>query len=173
MSAPWPWTERRFTFDYPVEKHPDVLGRFRGLPARVEDLVRPLPPAALTARLDSGWTIQENIGHLLDLEPLLDGRIDDFLRGRPTLRAADMSNRATHEAGHNERPIEDLLGGLRRERDRLVLRLETLAGADWARTAVHPRLKMSMRLVDAVTFACEHDDYHVARMFALARLARA
>lgn len=173
MSAPWPWIERRFTFDFPVAKYPDVLARFRGLPARVEDLVRAVPSAVLTARLDAGWTIQENIGHLLDLEPLLDGRVDDFLAGLPALRAADMANRATREARHNERPIGDLLGALRRERDRIARRLEELTETDWARTSVHPRLKMPMRLVDAVSFACEHDDYHVARMFTLARLARA
>src|SRR6185295_5036408 len=53
----WPWIERKFTFDFPVGKHPDIVERFRGLPARVEERVRGLTAAQLTWN-DGGWSIQ-------------------------------------------------------------------------------------------------------------------
>jgi len=170
MAAPLPWMQRKWTFTYAVGFHPDIIERLRGVPARIEDLTRSWPAEVLIRRSGETWSIQENIGHLLDLEGLLDARIDDFLAGRDVLRAADMTNRATHEAGFNSRPITGLLADLRRERVRLVSRLDALAESDFARTALHPRLQTPMRLLDACQFAADHDDYHIARMVELARL---
>lgn len=166
--AKLPWVDRKFSFPDDVRTYPDVIERFRGTRARLEDRVRGLPRAALT-RSDGGWTILQNIGHLLDLEPLWDGRLDDFLAGKPELRAADISNRASNEADHNARDAKDLLAAFRRERARQAAKLESLAEADFSRVSVHPRLKVSLRLVDAVAFVCAHDDYHLARIAELIR----
>lgn len=168
MPARLPWVQRKFAFEFSVDTYPDVLVRFRGTPPRTEDLVRGLDPRALTWSDGQGWTIQQNIGHLVDLEPLWDGRMDDYLAGKPELRAADMTNLRTNQANHNARAIGDLLGELRRERERQAARLEALAPSDFARVAVHPRLKQPLRLVDALTFVCCHDDYHLARIAELA-----
>lgn len=169
-----PWFERKFSFDFPVETYPDIIERFRGTPARLEEKLRAIPPNILTRREREGsWSIQENAGHLLDLEPLWDSRLTDFLAGRPTLTAADLTNRATHEADHNARPIADILDAFRAERTRQAARLDELSEADFARTALHPRLQTPMRLIDAVTFVCCHDDYHLARMTELLRHFRA
>jgi uncharacterized damage-inducible protein DinB len=172
MPAKWPWIERRFTFDFPVGKYPDILERFRGTPVRIEERVRGVDRAALVYS-DGGWTILQNIGHLLDLEPLWEGRVDDFLAGQAELRAADLTNRRTHEAKHNEREIGELLGAFRRAREAAAERTGSLRDADWARTSVHPRLKVPMRMVDALAFACEHDDYHLARIGELVARGRA
>lgn len=80
-----------------------------------------------------------------------------------------MTGRKTHEANHNARDIHALLMAFRETRGRLVARLEALPSEDWSRVAHHPRLNQPMRLVDLVLFACEHDDYHLARIRQLAR----
>ena len=166
--AKLPWFDRTFSFDFHVHTWPDVVERFRGLPARIDDKVRNLPAAALTWS-DGGWTIQENIGHLLELEKVFGGRIEDYKAGKPTLRAADLENKATKEAHFNQRSIADLCRELRTERERHAQMLDALSDSDFARVAEHPRLKQKMRLVDAVTFVCLHDDYHLARLTELAR----
>jgi len=163
-----PWIERTFSFPDDPRTYPDVLERFRGTPARLEERVRNVPRETLTCS-DGGWTILQNVGHLLDLEPLWDGRLEDFLAGKPELRAADMTNLTTREAGHNQREPADLLGEFRRERARQAARLDALAEPDFSRVSVHPRLKTPMRLVDAVAFVCAHDDYHLARIGELIR----
>jgi uncharacterized damage-inducible protein DinB len=163
------WTDRRFTFDLPEELFPVVAERLRGTPARIEDKVRGLPPALLTRRDGDAWSIQEHLGHLLDLDELHVGRLDDFLAGIPVLRAADMSNRKTWEANHNERPLAELLGDFRRERERFVARLDAWDEALLSLTALHPRLNQPMRVVDMAFFTAEHDDHHLARMTELAR----
>jgi hypothetical protein len=40
----------------------------------------------------------------------------------------------------------------------------------FARSAIHPRLNIPMRLVDFVFFEAEHDDYHFTRINELLKL---
>ncbi len=168
----WPWIERHFDFDYPPTKFPDLLERLRGTPTRVEDLIAGLAAEALTGGDGQGWTIQENIGHLLDCEQLWQRRLDQLLAGEPELCAADMSNFKTHSANYNADNGTELVATFRETRGKFVARLEELPPADWSRVAHHPRLNRPMRLVDSVLFACEHDDYHLARIRQLARTAQ-
>jgi uncharacterized damage-inducible protein DinB len=166
---PLRWTDRHFAFNLPEELFPVVAERLRGTPARIEDKLRGLSPALLSRRDGGAWSIQEHVGHLLDLDELHDGRLDDFLAGATILRPADMGNRKTHEANHNERPIADLLAAFRRERERFVARLDNWDPSLISLTALHPRLNQPMRVIDMAFFTAEHDDHHLARMTGLAR----
>jgi uncharacterized damage-inducible protein DinB len=166
-----PWIERRWKFDLPAELYPDILERLRGTPARVAESVRDLGKDVLTRRERQGsWSIQENVGHLLDVEELWLGRLDDFEAGAATLRPADMTNAKTHQAGHNDGPIGEVLQRFGAARGRLMERLDGLEQEDFARSALHPRLNTPMRLVDLCLFAADHDDYHLARIRTLRRL---
>ncbi|HEU4594870.1 MAG TPA: DinB family protein [Pyrinomonadaceae bacterium] len=167
------WVERKFEFTLPVGVFPSVLERLRGTPARVEELLRAIPARALTERVGEAWTIQEQVGHLLDLDELHEGRLEDYEQGLETLRAADMSNRKTYEADHNAARIEDLLARFRDARLRFVRRLEALDEAGAARTALHPRLQKPMRVIDMALFVAEHDDHHLASITELKRLLAA
>ncbi len=163
------WFDRHFTFNLPEELFPDVVERLRGTPARIEEKVRDLSPTLLTRRDGEAWSIQEHVGHLLDLDELHDGRLDDFLAGAEVLRAADLANRRTHEAHYNERPMAEILEGFRRERERFVARLDAWDERLISLTALHPRLRQPMRVIDMALFTAEHDDHHLARMTELAR----
>jgi uncharacterized damage-inducible protein DinB len=169
MSEVSVWFERRFRFDFPADLFPNVRVRLWGTPARLEELTRGLPPETLLAKPNEGWSIQEQAGHLLDLEPLWSQRVDDFLRGAERLTPADLTNRRTHEARHNERPLEETLQVFREARGALVDRLEGVAPELWSRTARHPRLDQGMRFVDHLYFVAEHDDHHLARIRERAR----
>lgn len=163
------WTERRFDFNFPVEMFLAILERVRGTPARVEDLIRLHPQKICTVRLHGGWSIQEHVGHLFDLDELHDARIDDFLGGMPVLRPADMENRKTKEANHNAHSMDTILRSFRATRQHFVYRLENLDDDVIARVAEHPRLMQPMRLVDMAYFVSEHDDHHLAKIAAIAR----
>lgn len=167
------WIERKFVFDLPVWMYPNILERLRGTPARLADWVASLPPEMLTQRVGSGWTIQEQAGHLLDLEPLGFKRLEEFLAGKDRLSGADMENRKTYEAGHNLTPSENILRDFRRERQAFVARLAELDEATATRVSLHPRLAQPMRLLDLMQFIAEHDDHHLARIAELAHNLRA
>jgi hypothetical protein len=159
-----PWTQRTFNFDFPIGVFPGIVERLRGTPARIAELVEGVPHAMLIRRIDERWSVNEHIGHLIDLDELDHTRLDEFMAGAATLSAADMSNRRTHEAGYNDVVTGTILDYFRARRSELVERLEELSDEQIGRTAMHPRLQKPMRLVDWTYFVAEHDDHHVARI---------
>jgi len=169
MPQKTPWTERRFIFDMPPSMFPNVLERLRGTPARVEERVRGMTAAVARKKLEGKWSIQETVGHLVELEPLWLGRLEDFGEGCEILRPADMSNKSTEAADYNAKHLAEILAGFRKVRSRLVEELERLDDRAIERTALHPRLNQPMRILDMMVFVAEHDDHHLARITELLR----
>jgi len=161
------WFERKFEFTFPVELHPNLCARLRGTPARLEEAVHGVARELLVRKPGGKWSAQEHAGHLLDLEPLWLARVDDFFTEASALTVADLSNQKTHDAQHNQRPIGEILAAFRSARSRLVSRVEKIDPAIFARTILHPRLKIPMRMVDHLYFAAEHDDHHLADIWEL------
>lgn len=166
------WIERQFTFGLPLGMYGNVVERVRGTPARLEDLTRGLAAEILTRRDGDQWSIQEQAGHLLDIGELEMKRLDEFEAGRETLSAADMTNQKSHEANHNSNSIENILRDFRKERMAFVARLDSYDEAFVSRTALHPRLKTKIRVIDLAFFIAEHDDHHLARISELKRFWR-
>jgi uncharacterized damage-inducible protein DinB len=162
------WFDRTFDVPFPLKLVPNLCVRLRGTPARLEDLVSRTPRAVLVRTFGEKWSAQEHAGHLADLESLWMARVDDFLRnGGGFLTAADLTNRRTTEAGHNDRDLNEILADFRRDRLQLVDRVSPLPAETLSRTLLHPRLKQPMRLVDHLCFIAEHDDHHLARIWEL------
>lgn len=158
------WFEREFDLSIPVGRFPAVVERLRGTPVRLAERLAGWDRQRLIRREGDGWSVQENAGHLLDLEPLWLQRVQDLIAGRPELTAADLSNRATRNAGHDQRPLPEILANFRQARGQMVRLLDD-AGEELAvRCAIHPRLRKPLRLLDLAYFVAEHDDHHLARI---------
>ena len=171
MPQKMPWIERRFAFEIPVSMFPSLLERLRGTPARAEERTQGLAVETLTLRAGDSWSIQENIGHLIEVERLWLGRLDDYAAGLEELRPADMSNRSTYGADYNKWELSAVLAGFRQARGEYVARLEAMDDEILERQAYHARLGKPMRVLDAMLFAAEHDDHHLARISELRRYA--
>lgn len=161
------WFDRVFDFTLPPSAMPRLLERLRSTAPRMEALTRGLDRETLMRRDGHTWSIQENIGHLIDLEDLHLRRLDELEAGASELTAADTENRRTWLACHNERPLAAILDEFRASRATLVRRLEAWPPAELERSGLHPRLKTPMRVIDLAFFTAEHDDHHVARIEAL------
>lgn len=170
MGARIKWINRKFSFDFPEDYFPEIMERLRGTPARVEDLIKDTTEETLKRRSENFWSIQEHIGHLISVEALVTGRLDDYEAGKKELRAADMKNRKTEDANYNSGLLESILTELRRVRENTMCRLDQYSPEMFARSAFHSRLKVPMRLVDCLYFFAEHDDFHLARIFELKRV---
>ena len=166
------WFKRQFSFDLPIEMFPNIVERVRGTPARLEELTQDISRELLTRRDGDKWSIQEQAGHLLDLEELGMKRLDDFEAGRDRLAAADLANRKTHDADHNANTIEHILAAFRKERMKFVARLDSYHESVVQRTALHPRLNQRIRVIDLAFFIAEHDDHHLARITELKRFLK-
>src|ERR1700685_3621085 len=96
------WFERKFELTFPAELYPNLATRLRGTPARLEETLRSRSHEILVRKEQGKWSAQEHAGHLLDLEPLWLGRVEDFVKGGAELTAADLKNQKTHNANHKE-----------------------------------------------------------------------
>lgn len=157
------WLNREFVFHDPIGLFPIVVERLRGTPARAKELVVGLTENELATRVNAKWSVKEHLGHLVDLQPLDEQRLKEFLNHAKVLSAADVENRTTEIAGHRSVPIAHIIKRLAAARQDLVRRLEILTEEEVERVAIHPRLQQPMRLLDWVHFMAEHDDHHLAR----------
>jgi uncharacterized damage-inducible protein DinB len=163
------WFRRKFGQHNDNGTLPGIVERLAGTPARLEEKIRDIDPWKFELKDGEKWSIKEEIGHLLDLEPLWSGRLDDFINGKTELRSADLKNRKTHDANHNDRPIEFLLADFRKERKKLIEKVYQIDDANnLDNTSLHPRLKMPMKVIDLAYFVAEHDDHHLAQITFLA-----
>lgn len=164
------WIDRDFSFNFPVERYPEMIERVRGAPARLDEYFNSTSAEILIARDNGRWSVQENAGHLLDLDELTIQRIDQYIAGDPVLHPADITNKKTSEANYNSVPAAAISQSFRQRRIEIVNTLERLDAEMFARSAIHPRLNIPMRLVDFVFFEAEHDDYHLTRINELLKL---
>jgi uncharacterized damage-inducible protein DinB len=162
------WFERNFDFKAEQNIFPSLIERLSGTPARLEEKLAAIPADLWTLKPDNTWSIKENIGHLIDLEPLWQGRLTDIINGEIELRPTDLANRQTDLANHNATPLNELLQNFRAIRAQTLQQLKAIDEATIFKTALHPRLKTPMRTMDLFLFVAEHDDHHLARITELA-----
>ena len=113
MSGPIAWFERKFDFTNIEGTFPGLYERLEGTPLRLSAKLGGLEEEQFINSIEGQWSIKEHVGHLSDLEPLWQGRIEDLLSNAETLRPADLQNRKTDEAHHNLRSIDELLSDFR------------------------------------------------------------
>ena len=167
-SHPGQWFERKFDFAHLSTTPEGLMERLRFTPSRLKAMVEHFSPAQCTKQFEGKWSIQENIGHLNDLEPLWQGRIKDIVNGEQTMRPADLTNKKSHEAGHDEMPMEKLLSELKANRAKLIRLCEEHYDVCLTASSLHPRLLTPMRIFDLMYFVAEHDDHHIATVRYLA-----
>ena len=166
------WFERSFDFSKDQNIFPSIIERLKGTPARLDEKFKSIPLEILETKVDNTWSIKENVGHLIDLEPLWQGRLEDIKNGEIEMRPTDLANRKTDEANHNAKSIEKLLRDFREIREHTISLIENLDEETIFKSALHPRLKTSMRTMDLFLFVAEHDDHHLARITELVKQLR-
>lgn len=157
------WFDRKFEFSFEQNIFPSIIERLKGTPIRLKDKISKIREVYLTVKFEDKWSVLENIGHLIDIEPIWEGRLDDILRNKK-LRPADLTNKKTDLANHNNRNVEELLHEFTEARNSIINKLEVLTDDEIYKFALHPRLKTPMRTMDLFLFVAEHDDHHLAQI---------
>lgn len=161
------WFDRQFALIPDNGLLPDILERLEGTPARLSYKISKMNPEHVQAPGLNGWSIKKEIGHLIDLEPLWFERMQQLIQNDPNLIPADLSNRKTHETDHDAKQADELIAAFKSQRDQLVQLLRQVNDTALENTALHPRLKTPMRIIDLAYFVAEHDDHHLAKITAL------
>ena len=163
------WFDRVFPIIEDNGLLPGIIERLEGTPARLTEKVRNLPDNG-TKLQDDKWSVKKEIGHLADLDPLWYERLNQIVDDNPNMKAADLTNRKTHETPHDDKSFAELVAGFKLERQKLVARLRSLRDTDLDKTSLHPRLKTPMKVIDLAYFVAEHDDHHLAQITTLTKL---
>lgn len=158
------WFERKFDFSFDQNIFPSIIERLEGTPIRLEVKAGKIPAEVMEIKPEGKWSIKENIGHLIDLEPLWQGRLEDILDNKKYLRPTDLDNKKTDFARHNGADIDELLSQFEKLRQTTLQKLSELKEQDVFKTALHPRLEQPMRVMDLFLFVADHDDHHLARI---------
>lgn len=161
------WTERRFLFGYDKNYAPLFIERLQATVPRLKELLEDCEDLIASAPNGEAWSIKQHIGHLTDLEILHSGRIDDFAEGLPMLRPADMTNKATWQADHNNKPLSVLLAEFRKSREGYLNKIAAQDEEVLHAKAMHPRLQQVVSFTDMLYFVTEHDTNHLARIAAI------
>lgn len=158
------WLTKQFDFDFPVSRYPELLGFLRTTPERLASLVDGLPKEMLTRRIGDSWSIQENTGHLLTVEFLFIGRLEDYNNNANVLRPAQFEDNQTDKANYNEIDIAWILEAFKEKRNGYLSKLDAFRQEEFGKTSLHPRLNKPMRLCDMLLFQAEHDRHHLTRI---------
>ncbi|MEM7484824.1 MAG: DinB family protein [Bacteroidota bacterium] len=158
------WFDRKFDFSFDQNIFPSIIERMKGIPMRLTSAVKEVALDLLESKPDNKWSIKENIGHLIDLEPLWQGRLEDILNHERYLRPTDLDNKQTDFAQHNSKDINELLANFEQIRKMTLEKLSELSEEDIYKMALHPRLEKPMRTMDLFLFVAEHDDHHLSRI---------
>jgi len=161
------WFERKFQSIEDNGLLPGIIERLEGTPLRLEAKIRKMPAGLLSKKSAEKWSVKKEVGHLNDLEPLWYERVLQIQAGSPEMLAADLTNRKTQDADHDERDIKDLLSDFNASRDKLVAKLRSLSEKDLEQSSRHPRLQTPMKIVELAYFVAEHDDHHLAQISSL------
>ena len=158
------WVERKFDFDFDFKIYLNFIERLAATPDVLDILILSIPEKYYQIKNGKEWSIQENVGHLLSVDDLFMGRLDDYERGASELRPADVSGTRTEKEDFNSGEMKQLLRQFREKRMIFVGRLDQLSAGMFKKVAWHPRLKKPMRLCDMLYFQAEHDDHHLHKI---------
>jgi uncharacterized damage-inducible protein DinB len=158
------WIDRKFEFDFPVDVYTELIDRLDSTPDRLNVLVADLPREVLVQKSSGNWSIQENAGHLITVENLFLGRLDDYESGSKELRPARVDGSRTNDVAYNEWQIEKILSEFKSKRAHYLTRLKNHKPEFFGKVSWHPRLAKPMRVCDMLYFQAEHDDHHLVKI---------
>lgn len=157
------WFDRNFPTISDNGLFPGIFERMAGTPARLKEKFAKTKAELMMPGHDK-WSVKKEVGHLIDLEPLWYERALQIIGGETDLIKADLTNRKTHETNHDAEDIQHLIDRFKAERDKLLEVLWQATEQDLEKSAIHPRLKTPMKLIDLAYFVAEHDDHHLAQI---------
>lgn len=155
-----PWFERKLTFGATKDMLPYFLERLSGTSVRMAAKVKAVSNDVLSTQFDGKWSIKQNIGHLAEVDEINYRRIDEILKGVPTMSPAVFEPKGDY----NAMSIQAVLDYFDSTRKKNMARYNQLKEDELGKASLHPRLKVLMSPVDLAWFDAEHDDHHLVKI---------
>jgi hypothetical protein len=154
------WFDRKFNFGFPKGMLPFFLERLEGTLARLEKKVAHVSEDILSEKFDGKWSVKQNIGHLAEVDQIALKRMDEMVKGIPTMSPAVFEP----QLDYNAKSVDEVLTYFKKHRLANLQKYKALSDRDLDASSLHPRLKVQMNPVDLAYFDAEHDDHHLVKI---------
>lgn len=140
-----------------VKEHLAALAAF---PAALRQQVSGLSAVALTFRPAPGeWSVAENIGHLIDIDVLMAGRVGQIIaHDNPALQTLDVDE-AVRKGDYQHKHVPFLLNSFAERRAALVEEWRFIMPANLTRAGIHPT-RGPLTIDAIIAMVARHDLTH-------------
>ena len=154
-----PWFERNLKFGHPVAMLPYFLERLDGTLVRLQAKVGGMNDNILSTKCNGKWSVKQNIGHLAEVDAVVNKRMDEITSG-----VAIMSPAVFEPQDYNTWPIKKVVDYFAASRAANLAKYKSLSDEQLLQSSIHPRLKVPMTPVDLAWFDAEHNDHHLVKI---------
>jgi hypothetical protein len=130
-------------------------------PTTLKDVIEKIDSKLLLDRPQQKWSIQTHVGHLLTMESLWIGRLDDFFLQRSTLRAWNGTNADTESAGFDDQNLQQILEDFQSIRNAHVNMVSKNLEVLMTRECYHERSSKTISFLDHLHWITQHDHEHL------------
>ena len=166
VCSAWPETFQRFLAVYWLNDLEPMaaIERLRQTPHQVARLISAVTDEILDTEPSPGaWSVRNALTHLRDAQGVLVGRLELMLaQNNPPLTALAVFDWAQNEADQALSPRQ-IFAEYRKEREKLLARLETLPLIDWWRTGKHEEFG-TVTIRQQVSYFAAHELTHLAQI---------
>lgn len=155
------WFDRKWDFHLGAGHYCPLLCRLQNTPKELVEITGTVSVSDSALKPSNKWSVNENVGHLLLLEPLWRKRFQEIVERKPEISPADLSNTATGTANFNAVSLKKLSNDFFSERNETITFLDRLGKEDLLCSSIHPRLQQPMSVIDLMYFVAEHDQHHL------------
>lgn len=142
----------------------DLFESLRRTPVLLADFLAEIGTDTLSLRLKpEGWTIRGHAVHLMDVQPMLRGRLNQFIEEEHPVLKPYLPDDAELAKKTGESNLADELERFTRERSEFADRLEEMSDKILRKEAHHPEYNRYTPLI-MVRHMLLHDHLHMYRM---------
>ncbi|MEN9348294.1 MAG: hypothetical protein RLZZ77_1805 [Bacteroidota bacterium] len=149
------------TFLLTMKSYSALLEQLDQTPRQIAELTQSLSREQWRSAPNGKWSIAIHVGHLLTIESLWIGRMDNFVLGHDTLRAWNGTNQDTLDGRFNEQNPKGILEDFESIRTAHVQLMRKYEGRAGELSAMHPSTGKQMTLHEHAFTMLEHDYQHI------------
>lgn len=149
-----------FNFGF-MKSYTQILDELEQIPSVISELTHGLSREQWRWAPEGKWSTAINAGHLLTIESLWIGRLDNFVLGNEVLRAWNGTNNDTVDARFNEQNPKAIMEDFESIRSVHVKLLRKYEGKENELQARHPVTNAVVSLHRHVEVMLEHDHQHI------------
>jgi len=147
-----------------VEKFRAHIATLTAFPTRLTALVTPLTDAQLQFRPDEKeWSVLENIGHLIEIDPLYVDRIDRILSEERPVFAPFDPDAGVRAADYQHKSLAELLATYVTQRQATIDGLSTIEPDELTRVGIHAKFG-EVSVARLVELLAGHDEIHYTQI---------